>query len=62
MSPSADIISNRGQSEAKKLLKCGLPVIEGSEGGVKFSEAKSVYKQIGYQILIKHQEEEEVKV
>ena len=39
--------------EAKKIAKkCGLPVIEGSEGGVKnFSEAKSICKQIGYPIL-----------
>ena len=54
--PSADIISKMGDKiEAKKIAKkCGLPVIEGSEGGVKnFSEAKSICKQIGYPILIK---------
>ena len=31
-----------------------MPIIEGSEGGVKsLSEAKSICKQIGYPILIK---------
>ena len=41
--------------EAKKVAKkYGLPVIEGSEGGVKsFSEAKSICKAIGYPVLIK---------
>ena len=41
--------------EAKRIAKkYGLPVIEGSEGGVKsLSEAKSIGKQIGYPILIK---------
>ena len=41
--------------EAKRIAKkCGLPVIEGSEGGVKsFSEAKSICKEIGYPVLIK---------
>ena len=34
--------------------KYGLPVIEGSEGGVKsLSEAKSICKEIGYPVLIK---------
>ena len=34
--------------------KYGLPVIEGSEGGVKsLSEAKSICKNIGYPVLIK---------
>ena len=39
----------------KELLKSlALPVIEGSEGGVKsFSEAKSICKDIGYPVLIK---------
>ena len=41
--------------EAKRTAKkYGLPVIEGSEGGVKsFSEAKSICKEIGYPVLIK---------
>ena len=41
--------------EAKKIAKkFGLPVIEGSEGGVKsFAEAKSICKKIGYPVLIK---------
>ena len=54
--PSADLISKMGDKiEAKKIAKkYGLPVIEGSEGGVKsFSEAKSVCKEIGYPVLIK---------
>ena len=34
--------------------KYGLPVIEGSEGGVKsVNEAKSICKEIGYPVLIK---------
>ena len=54
--PSAEIISKMGDKiEAKRIAKkYGLPVIEGSEGGVKsLSEAKSIGKQIGYPILIK---------
>ena len=41
--------------EAKRIAKkYGLPIIEGSEGGVKsFSEAKSISKEIGYPVLIK---------
>ena len=41
--------------QAKKIAKkYGLPVIEGSEGGVKnIQEAKSICKEIGYPILIK---------
>ena len=41
--------------EAKRIAKkFGLPVIEGSEGGVKsFTEAKSICKDIGYPVLIK---------
>ena len=41
--------------EAKRIAKkFGLPVIEGSEGGVQsFSEAKSICKEIGYPVLIK---------
>ena len=43
--PSADIISKMGDKiEAKRIAKkYGLPIIEGSEGGVKsFNEAKSI--------------------
>ena len=41
--------------EAKKIAKkFGLPVIEGSEGGVKsYDEARSICKDIGYPVLIK---------
>ena len=54
--PNAEIISKMGDKiEAKRIAKkYGLPVIEGSEGGVKsFEEAKSICKEIGYPILIK---------
>ena len=54
--PSAEIISKMGDKiEAKRIAKkYGLPIIEGSEGGVKsLSEAKSICKEIGYPILIK---------
>ena len=54
--PSADIISKMGDKiEAKKIAKkYGLPIIEGSEGGVgSLEEAKSICKNIGYPILIK---------
>ena len=54
--PSANIISKMGDKiEAKKIAeKYGLPIIEGSEGGVKdVKEAKSICKKIGYPILIK---------
>ena len=54
--PSADIISKNGDKiEAKRIAKkYGLPVIEGSEGGVKsVNEAKSICKKIGYPVLIK---------
>ena len=54
--PSANIISKMGDKiQAKKIAKKnGLPIIEGSEGGVKsFEEAKSICKRIGYPILIK---------
>ena len=38
----------------KLAKKFGLPVIEGSEGGVKsLAEAKSICKEIGYPVLIK---------
>ena len=48
--PSADIISKMGDKiEAKRIKKYGLPIIEGSEGGVKsFNEAKSICNKIGY--------------
>ena len=41
--------------EAKRIAKkYGLPVIEGSEGGVKsIDEAKNICKEIGYPVLIK---------
>ena len=54
--PSAEIISKMGNKiEAKRIAKkYGLPVIEGSEGGIKsLSEAKSICKEIGYPVLIK---------
>ena len=54
--PSADIISKMGDKiEAKRIAKkYGLPIIEGSEGGVKsFTEAKMICKKIGYPVLIK---------
>ena len=54
--PNAKIISQMGDKiEAKRIAKkYGLPVIEGSEGGVKsFNEAKSICKAIGYPVLIK---------
>ena len=54
--PSAEIISKMGDKiEAKRIAKkFGLPVIEGSEGGVKsLDEAKSISKNIGYPVLIK---------
>ena len=54
--PSAQIISKMGDKiEAKRIAKkYGLPVIEGSEGGVKsLSEAKSICKEVGYPVLIK---------
>jgi acetyl-CoA carboxylase biotin carboxylase subunit len=54
--PSSEIITKMGDKiEAKKIAKMhGLPIIEGSEGGVKnYDEAKSVCKEIGYPVLIK---------
>jgi acetyl-CoA carboxylase biotin carboxylase subunit len=54
--PSAELIRQMGDKiEAKKIAKKhGLPVIEGSDGGVKsFDEAKKVCSKIGYPILIK---------
>jgi len=54
--PSSDIIKKMGDKiEAKKIAKQnGLPVIEGSDGGVKnVNDAKSICKKIGYPVLIK---------
>ena len=54
--PNADIISKMGDKIVAKRIakKYGLPVIEGSEGGVKsYDEAKSICKEIGYPVLIK---------
>ena len=54
--PSADLIRKMGDKiEAKKIAKkYGLPVIEGSEGGVKsLDEAKHICKKIGLPVLIK---------
>ena len=54
--PNADIISKMGDKiQAKRIAKkYGLPVIEGSEGGVKsLAEAKSICKSIDYPVLIK---------
>ncbi len=54
--PSANVISMMGDKiEAKRIAKkYGLPVIEGSEGGVKsLNEAKLICKKIGYPVLIK---------
>ena len=53
--PSSSLIKMMGDKiEAKKIAKkYGLPVIEGSEGGVSdFNEAKKICKQIGYPVLI----------
>ncbi len=54
--PNSNIIEKMGDKiEAKKIAKkYGLPIIQGSEGGVKtISEAKSICKEIGYPVLIK---------
>ena len=54
--PSSKLIGEMGDKiQAKKIAKkYGLPIIEGSEGGVKsFEEAKSLCKEIGYPVLIK---------
>ena len=54
--PKSNIIKKMGDKiEAKKIAKQnGLPVIEGSDGGVKdVGQAKSICKKIGYPILIK---------
>ena len=54
--PSAELIRQMGDKiEAKKIAKkYGLPIIEGSEGGVKsFDEAKNICVKIGFPVLIK---------
>ena len=54
--PGSEIIKKMGDKiEAKKIAKeNGLPVIEGSDGGVKNSkDAKIICKNIGYPVLIK---------
>ena len=54
--PSSDLIKKMGDKiEAKKIAKKnGLPVIEGSEGGVKsYQDAKKICGDIGYPVLIK---------
>ncbi len=54
--PSSSLIKMMGDKiEAKKIAKkYGLPVIEGSDGGVSdFNDAKKICKQIGYPVLIK---------
>ena len=54
--PSSSLIKMMGDKiEAKKIAKkYGLPVIEGSDGGVSdFNEAKKICKHIGYPVLIK---------
>ncbi len=53
---SSKVIQMMGDKiQAKKIAKeNGLPVIEGSEGGIKdINEAKKLYKKIGFPILIK---------
>ena len=54
--PSAELIRQMGDKiEAKKIAKkYGLPIIEGSEGGVKsFDEAMNICAKIGFPVLIK---------
>ncbi len=54
--PKSEIIKKMGDKiEAKRIAKkYGLPIIEGSEGGVRsLSEAKEIIKKIDYPILIK---------
>ena len=54
--PSADLIKKMGDKiEAKRIAKQnGLPIIEGSEGGVKsFQDARKICSDIGYPVLIK---------
>ncbi len=54
--PSSELIKMMGDKiEAKRIAKkFGLPVIEGSEGGVSnLKEAKEISKRIGFPVLIK---------
>ena len=54
--PSSELIKMMGDKiQAKKIAKQhGLPVIEGSEGGISdLNQAKEICKKIGYPILIK---------
>ena len=54
--PSAEIMKKMGDKiEAKKIAKkFGLPIIEGSDGGVNSAaEAKKISSNIGYPVLIK---------
>ena len=54
--PSSNLIKMMGDKiEAKKVAKqYGLPVIEGSDGGIKeINEAKKICKNVGFPILIK---------
>ncbi len=54
--PSSKLIKMMGDKiEAKKVAKeYGLPVIEGSEGGIKdINEAKKICEKIGFPVLIK---------
>ena len=54
--PSSSLIKMMGDKiEAKKVAKkYGLPIIEGSDGGIKdFNEAKKICEEIGYPVLIK---------
>jgi acetyl-CoA carboxylase biotin carboxylase subunit len=54
--PSSDLIKMMGDKiQAKKVAKeYGLPVIEGSDGGIKdLGEAKNICENIGFPVLIK---------
>ena len=54
--PSPEMIRNMGDKiEAKKIAKInGLPIIEGSDGGVaSVAEAKKICDQLGYPIILK---------
>ena len=54
--PNSEIIKKMGDKiEAKKIAKKNvLPIIEGSDGGVKdINEAKIICKKVGYPVLIK---------
>lgn len=54
--PSADIISSMGdkQSARQLMIKCGVPVVPGSDGLVATAEeAAQIAEKIGYPVLIK---------